>query len=70
MNNWRRGKSGAVKNVDLWERLLEAKAPHQVMFIWVKGHAGHPQNERCDKLATAAADGDHLMIDHGAENHL
>ena len=69
MNHWKRGKSGTVKNVDLWERLLEAKAPHQVLFIWVKGHAGHPQNERCDKLATAAADGDHLMIDHGAESH-
>ena len=69
MNHWKRGKSGTVKNVVLWERLLEAKAPHQVLFIWVKGHAGHPQNERCDKLATAAADGDHLMIDHGAESH-
>ena len=56
-----------MKNIDLWERLLRAKAPHQVNFIWVKGHAGHPENERCDRLATAAADGDNRMIDEGLE---
>lgn len=66
-NNWKRGKSGPVKNIDLWERMLEAKAPHRVSFHWVKGHAGHPQNERCDLLATAAADGDDLSVDPGAE---
>lgn len=43
-NNWKRGKSGPVKNIDLWERLLTAMKPHQVTFHWVKGHAGHPQN--------------------------
>lgn len=63
--NWIRGKSSPVKNVDLWKRLLKAKETHQVTFIWVKGHAGHPQNERCDKLATAAADGDQLADDPG-----
>ena len=62
-NNWKRGKSGPVKNIDLWERLLKAKAPHQVHFIWVKGHDGHPQNERCDELATTAADGENLIDD-------
>lgn len=51
--NWNRGKSGPVKNVDLWKRLLKAKEPHQVQFVWVKGHAGHPENERCDQLAVA-----------------
>jgi len=60
---WKRGKNEAVKNVDLWQRLLKAKAPHQVTFIWVKGHNGHPQNERCDALATAAADGSGLLDD-------
>lgn len=60
---WKRGKNEPVKNVDLWERLLEAMKPHKVNFIWVKGHAGHPQNERCDVLATSAADGDELMDD-------
>lgn len=63
--NWNRGKSGPVKNIDLWKRLLEAKSQHQVSFIWVKGHAGHPQNEHCDQLATSAADGDDLMTDTG-----
>lgn len=54
--NWRRGKSNEVKNIDLWERLLKAMSLHEVTYIWVKGHNGHPQNERCDKLATMAAD--------------
>lgn len=53
---WKRGKNEPVKNVDLWKRLLEAKSKHDVEFIWVKGHAGHEQNERCDELATTAAD--------------
>ena len=66
-NNWKRGKSGPVKNIDLWQRLLKAKQPHNVTFIWVRGHAGHPQNERCDQLATSAADGTGLLTDEGAE---
>lgn len=53
---WKRGKNEEVKNPDLWKRLLAAKEPHDVEFIWVKGHAGHEMNERCDALATAAAD--------------
>lgn len=60
---WKRGKNEPVKNVDLWKRLLKAKEPHEVEFIWVKGHAGHPENERCDQLATSAADGSDLMED-------
>ncbi|MCI9589951.1 MAG: ribonuclease HI [Lachnospiraceae bacterium] len=63
--NWVRGKSGPVKNVDLWKRLLKAKEGHQVNFIWVKGHAGHPQNERCDKMAVEAALGENLLVDPG-----
>ena len=62
---WKRGKNEPVKNVDLWKRLLAAKEPHQVTFHWVKGHAGHPENERCDQLATSAADGDNLLVDSG-----
>ena len=53
---WKRGKNEEVKNTDLWQRLLEAKKPHQVAFVWVRGHDGNPLNERCDRLATAAAD--------------
>ena len=63
--NWKRGKNEPVKNVDLWKRLLEAKKNHNVKFIWVKGHNGHPQNERCDILATNAADGSELFVDEG-----
>lgn len=62
---WKRGKNEPVKNVDLWQRLLKAKAPHQVSFHWVKGHDGHPENERCDQLATSAADGTDLLTDPG-----
>jgi len=60
---WKNSQKQPVKNVDLWQRLLEAKQKHEVYFHWVKGHDGHAQNERCDKLATSAADGDNLMID-------
>lgn len=60
---WKRGKNEPVKNTELWKRLLTAMQPHQVRYIWVKGHDGHEQNERCDRLATSAADGSDLMID-------
>ena len=63
---WKRGKNEPVKNVDLWKRLLKAKEPHRASFHWVKGHDGHPQNERCDTLATTAADGSDLIEDEGA----
>ena len=53
---WKTASKGPVKNVDLWKRLLAAAEPHDVSFVWVRGHAGHPLNERCDELATAAAD--------------
>lgn len=62
---WKRGKNEPVKNVDLWQRLLAAMEGHQVTFIWVKGHDGHPLNERCDRLATTAADGADLIKDEG-----
>lgn len=60
---WKRGKNEPVKNVDLWKRLLKAMEQHHVSFQWVRGHNGHPQNERCDELATKAADGSNLMED-------
>ncbi len=63
--NWKNSKKEPVKNVDLWTRLLEAKQPHTTTFHWVKGHAGHPENERCDELATTAADGNNLLPDEG-----
>ena len=63
---WRQGYSDEVKNIDLWKRLLKAAKGHQVSWNWVKGHNGHPENERCDLLATDAADGYDLQIDPGA----
>ena len=60
---WKRGKNEPVKNIDLWKRLLKAMEPHKVEYIWVRGHSGHPQNERCDILATTAADGTDLLDD-------
>lgn len=64
---WKRSGKEPVKNVDLWQRLLQAMAPHQVRYHWVRGHAGHPMNERCDTLATSAADGEDLEVDEGVE---
>ena len=49
-------KHGKAKNPDLWERLLALLERHRVTFVWVRGHDGHAENERCDALATAAAD--------------
>ncbi|HEY5608247.1 MAG TPA: ribonuclease HI [Alphaproteobacteria bacterium] len=50
-NGWRTADKKPVKNVDRWQRLDEALAHHNVEFIWVRGHAGHPENERADELA-------------------
>ncbi len=54
-------------NKDLWERIIPLAEKHIVSFIWVKGHSGHPENERCDQLAVAAAEGDNLFIDEEYE---
>ena len=50
-NGWRKADKKPALNVDLWEQLLELLEKHNVTFNWVKGHAGHPENERCDRLA-------------------
>ena len=55
-NGWRTADRKPVKNVELWQELLEACAPHRVEWHWVKGHAGHPENERADVLASAEAE--------------
>ena len=51
---WRTADKKPVKNIDLWQRLESAMAPHEVAWIWVRGHAGHPENARADALARAA----------------
>lgn len=64
-NGWRRSNKRDAVNPDLWARLLELCERHQVDFEWVRGHAGHPENERCDQLATLAAQGPDLPVDKG-----
>ena len=55
-NGWRTSDKKPVKNTELWQALLEASAPHRIDWHWVKGHAGHPENERADALACAEAE--------------
>ncbi len=55
-NGWVNSKKEAVANQDLWRRLVDLAAGHDIRWNWVKGHAGHPYNERCDRLAVAAVD--------------
>lgn len=64
---WRKTGKGKVLNPDLWKELVELLDHHQVELVWVKGHAGHPENERCDKLAVQAAQQRNLLIDTGYE---
>jgi ribonuclease HI len=62
-NNWYRNKKEKALNIDLWLDLLDLLDKHQVRFRWVKGHAGHPENELCDQMAVAAAAGENLFDD-------
>jgi len=64
-NGWKRNNKERAINPDLWERLLKLCDIHDVRFEWVRGHAGHPENERCDQLAKAAALGPDNAIDPG-----
>lgn len=60
---WRKTGKGKVLNPDLWKQLVDLLDLHQVDLIWIKGHAGHPANERCDQLAVQAAQQKNLLID-------
>ena len=62
-NGWRRADKKPAQNVDLWEKLLTEIEKHNVTYNWVKGHPGHPENERCDFLAVSAYSADSLKID-------
>ncbi len=62
-NRWMRNKKERALNPDLWDRLLSLIEQHDVRFVWVKGHAGHPENERCDELAVAASQSRDLLDD-------
>ena len=64
LNTWMKTDfKGGKKNPDLWRRYHELAKDHHITFIWVKGHATNPYNNRCDELATAAADGSNLLVD-------
>lgn len=68
-NGWMRNKKERAVNPDLWERLLGLTKQHDVAFRWVRGHAGNKGNERCDKLAVAAAKGRNLPADSGYKSN-
>jgi ribonuclease HI len=71
LKNWiRTDFKGGKKNKDLWLRYHELSKNHQIRFHWVKGHASNIMNNRCDELATEAADGGNLLEDHGFERAL
>jgi len=69
-NNWIRKKGNLVLNKDLWERLLDVIDKHEVTFNWVKGHAGHIENERCDVLANKGINSEHKNKDEGYLEYL
>jgi len=62
---WVNSKKEPVKNQDLWRRLITVMDSHDISWHWVKGHAGNPENERCDVLANEAVSGDNLLEDEG-----
>jgi ribonuclease HI len=66
-NGWMRNAKEKAVNPDLWARLLDLCAFHQVCFEWVKGHAGNTENECCDRLCVSAAQGTDLPVDEGYE---
>lgn len=67
IRSWQQRGFAKVKNVDLWLQLIPLLNMHSVVFHWIKGHAGHPENERCDQMAVAAALGANLSEDSGYE---
>ena len=64
-NGWMRNKKERALNPDMWERLLKACNRHDVRFEWIRGHTGHPENERCDELANSAARRGDQILDEG-----
>ena len=68
LNTWiKTNFKGGKKNPDLWKEYYSIAQKHKVRFVWVKGHAENPHNNRCDELATSAADGYDLLVDEGYE---
>ncbi|MBS1644570.1 MAG: ribonuclease HI [Bacteroidetes bacterium] len=67
LQGWLRSNFKGKKNADLWKEYAALAKQHRIRFVWVKGHANNPFNNRCDELATAAADGNNLRVDIGFE---
>ncbi len=63
--SWEKKGFAKKANADLWTRFLAVYRRHQVRFVWIRGHNGHPENERCDRLAVAASQGSDLLVDSG-----
>lgn len=66
--NWEKKNFKGKKNSDLWKRFLIIFRKHKVSFTWIKGHAGHTENEKCDLLAVEASENKNLLVDQGYEN--
>ena len=67
-NGWKRNSKESAKNPDLWQQILDLCQQHHIDFVWVKGHAGIPENERCDILAVAATKQMNLLADLGYQS--
>ena len=67
---WEKKNFSKKKNPDLWQRYIPLHKKYKPKFVWIKGHAGHPENERCDQLAVAAAEGYELLVDEEYENSI
>lgn len=70
LSNWQKNDFKGKKNIDLWKRFLMIHPKHKVIFNWVKGHAGHEFNEKCDVLAVEAANSKKLLVDKGYEDEV
>lgn len=68
LKNWLKTNFKGKKNADLWMRYHQLAQKHNIRFVWVKGHADNPYNNRCDQLATQAADSRNWLVDEGYEN--
>lgn len=65
---WSKANRSAVKNVDLWKKIIDLARPHKISWIWVKGHSDNDFNSRCDRLAVEASRGESLSVDRGYED--
>jgi ribonuclease HI len=61
--NWEKQNFKKKANVDLWQRYIPLHKKYKPKFVWIRGHAGHPENERCDQLAVGAANSGNLLVD-------